>query len=114
MKRGDIFTMSGGPGYAGKPRPVAIVQSDDFDQTASVTICPFTSNEIEAPLFRLPIVADGRNGLRSTSQLMVDKITTVARSKLDTFVGSLAEADLVRLNRSTIVFLGLSGARRRM
>ena len=33
MRRGDIWTVSGGKDYAGKPRPVVIVQDDSFDGT---------------------------------------------------------------------------------
>ncbi len=77
MRRGDIWTVSGGKDYAGKPRPVVIVQDDSFDATDSITICAFTSDPTEAPLFRLPVEPNERNGLRSASRLMVDKITTV-------------------------------------
>jgi mRNA interferase MazF len=35
MRRGDIWTVSGGKGYTGKPRPVAILQDDRFDATDS-------------------------------------------------------------------------------
>lgn len=38
MRRGDIWTASGGNDYAGKPRPVVIVQDDSFDSTASITV----------------------------------------------------------------------------
>ena len=55
------------PGYAGKPRPASIVQDDRFDDTASVTVCVFTTDETEAPLFRLPVAPTDRNGLRSAS-----------------------------------------------
>ncbi len=54
MKRGEVWTVSGA-GYAGKPRPAVIVQDDRFDATASVTICVFTTDETEAPLFRLKL-----------------------------------------------------------
>jgi mRNA interferase MazF len=40
---------------------------------------------------------------------MVDKITTVAKSKLKTRVGRLAEEDMIRVNRAVLVFLGLAG-----
>ena len=53
MRRGDIWTVAGGKDYAGKPRPVAIVQDDSFDATEFITICAFTTDETEAPLFRL-------------------------------------------------------------
>ena len=80
MRRGDIWTASGGVNYAGKPRPMVIVQDDAFDATASITVCGFTTDDTEAPLFRLEIVPSERNGLRQPSRLMVDKITTVAKT----------------------------------
>jgi mRNA interferase MazF len=64
-------------GYAGKPRPAVIVQDDAFDATASITICPFRTHVAAAPLLRLNIEPGPDNGLRATSQLMIDKITTV-------------------------------------
>ncbi len=41
MKRGEIWTAAGGKDYAGKPRPVVIVQDDRFDAIESITVCPF-------------------------------------------------------------------------
>jgi mRNA interferase MazF len=108
MRRGDIWTVSGGKDYAGKPRPVVIVQDDSFDGTASITVCAFTSDPTEAPLFRLPVEPNARNGLRAVSRLMVDKITTVPKSKVGAPVGRLDDADLVRLNQAILVFLGLA------
>ena len=108
MKRGDIWTVSGGGDYAGKPRPVVIVHDDVFDATQSITICAFTTEETEAPLFRVLVESNERNGLRSASRLMADKITTVARSKLGTPVGRLDDTDIVRLNQAILVFLGLT------
>ena len=71
MTRGEIWTVSGA-GYAGKPRPAIIVQDDRFDGTESVTVCVFTTDETEAPLFRVPIAPSARNGLREASRVMVD------------------------------------------
>lgn len=111
MKRGEVWTVAGGGDYTGKPRPVVILQDDHFDATSSVTVCPFTSDAAEAPLFRLLIEPSERNGLRSTSRLMVDKITTVARARLGARVGRLAEEDMVRVNRAVLVFLGVTATR---
>lgn len=108
MRRGEIWTASGGKDYAGKPRPVAIIQDDAFDATDSITICAFTTDEAEAPLFRLLIEPNARNGLRSPCRLMVDKITTVPKTKLDARVGRLDDHDIVRLNQAALVFLGLA------
>ena len=107
MRRGEIWTVSG-TGYAGKPRPAVLIQDDAFDATGSITICAFTSDETDAPLFRLLIEPTESNGLRLASRLMVDKVTTVAKSKLGERVGRLEDADLLRLNQALLVFLGLA------
>jgi mRNA interferase MazF len=112
MRRGEIWTAAGGTGYAGKPRPVVIVQDDMFDATASVTICAFTTTEVEAPLLRIGVRASEANGLASRSQLMVDKLTTIPREKLGRRIGRLDDEDVVRLNRAMLVFLGLAASPR--
>lgn len=109
MRRGEIWTAAAGSGYVGKPRPVAIVQDDRFDATASLTVCAFTTDPTDAPLFRLRVEPDEVNGLREPCSLMVDKITTVPRSKLGEQVGRLSDEDTVRLGRAILVFLGLAG-----
>src|SRR5438445_6007131 len=109
MKRGEIWTVAGGKDYAGKPRPAVIIQDDRFDATASITICAFTTDLTDAPLFRLPIEASEQNGLRTPCRLMVDKITTVRKSKIGSFLGRLDDENMVRLNRAIVVFLGLAG-----
>jgi len=40
---------------------------------------------------------------------MVDKITTVPRSKLGERIGRLADQDMVGLGRAIVVFFGLAG-----
>jgi mRNA interferase MazF len=108
MKRGDIWTVAGGKDYAGTPPPVVIVQDDSFDATDSITICAFTIDETEAPLFRLPVEPNERNGLRTACRLMVDKITTVPKTKVGARVGRLNDEDILRLNQAVLVFLGLA------
>jgi mRNA interferase MazF len=110
MKRGEIWTVAGGKDYAGKPRPVVIVivQDDSFDGTDSITVCAFTTDPTEAPLFRLPIEPSERNGLRVTCRLMADKITTVPKAKVGAQIGRLEDQDIVRMNRAILVFLGLA------
>jgi mRNA interferase MazF len=110
VKRGEIWSAAAGSGYVGKPRPVVILQDDRFDGTASVTVCAMTTDPTDAPLIRLVIEPDDTNQLRERSRLMVDKITTVSRSKLGERVGRLGDDDMVRLGRATLVFLGLAGS----
>ena len=89
---------------------MVIIQDDRFDATDSVTVCAFTTDPTEAPLIRLPVDPDDHNGLRETSSLMVDKITTVPRSKLGEHIGRLTDQDMVRLGRAIVVFFGLAGS----
>jgi mRNA interferase MazF len=53
---------------------------------------------------------DDMNGLQQRSSLMVDKITTVPRSKFGHRLGRLNDDDMVRLGRAVMVFFGLAGA----
>ena len=108
MKRGDIWTVAGGKDYAGKPRTVVIIQDDSFDATNSITICAFTTDETDAPLFRLPMEPSERNGLRAACRLMVDKITTIPKTKVGAHVGRLDDEDILRLNQAVLVLLGLA------
>ena len=109
MRRGEIWTVAGAGDYAGKSRPVVVLQDDRFDATSSITVCPFTTDSTSAPLFRLPVEPNERNGLRAPCRVMVDKIVTVPKGKVRDRIGSLGDEDVLRLNRAVLVFLGLAG-----
>lgn len=106
MRRGDILAARGT--CTGKPRPVVIVQDDRFDATVSVTICPLTTNPVQAPLTRIAVEPTAATGIELPSQIMVDKITTMPRANVRDHLGRLADEDLVRLDRAILVFLGLA------
>jgi mRNA interferase MazF len=105
VRRGEIWSVAGAGNY---PRPAVILQDDRIYTTDSITVCPLTSDPSDASLFRLAVEPSEENGLRSASRLMVDKISTVERSKLGMRIGRLAQEDIVRLNRAVVVFLGIS------
>jgi len=111
MRRGEIWTLAGGPDYAGKPRTVVILQDDRFGDTASVTICPLTTNETPAPLFRREVEPSEGNGLVWPSRLMADKLTTVPRSKLGRQIGRLEAEHVAWIGQAILVFLGFAGGR---
>ncbi|MBF0306448.1 MAG: type II toxin-antitoxin system PemK/MazF family toxin [Alphaproteobacteria bacterium] len=54
VRRGDLVTVAM-QGDFGKPRPALVIQSDQFDAHATVTVLLVTSAVIAAPLFRLTI-----------------------------------------------------------
>jgi mRNA interferase MazF len=81
--RGDLVIVVTRGVYTSKPRPALVVQADAFnDSHASITICPVTSDVIDAPLFRVMVPPGERTGLQSSSQVMVDKIVSVPRSAI--------------------------------
>lgn len=108
MMRGDIWTASGGKDHAGNPRRIVVIQSDRFADLESVTVCPFTTDPLDLPLFRLAIEPTSDNGLRLPSRIMVDMITTMPKSKFDARIGKLNDADRARLTRAVAVFLGVA------
>lgn len=107
MRRGELWTVAGGV-YATKPRPALILQEDLFAGTASVTVVPVTSELIDAPLLRVPISADDNTGLHQESHLMIDKLTTVRRDSVGSYVGRLSRENLVEVERALMAFLGLA------
>ena len=109
MKRGEIWTVSGAPGYGSKPRPVLIVQSNRLAAAQSVLTCGFTSEDnVELP-FRPLIVATPDNGLDRASHVMTEKLTAVPRSKLGNRIGTLSDEDLEQVELALLVVLGFAG-----
>ena len=109
MKRGEIWTQSGGPGYAGKPRPALIIQSDLLAGTNSVITCLFTSDIGTALPSRISFIPDEANGLHDPSDLMADKITAVSRDKLGTRIGAVSEDEMEQIERALLIVLGFAG-----
>lgn len=106
MKRGDLVPIVQ-PGAYGKPRPALVIQSDLFKVHPSVTILPLTSELRDTPLFRLRVEPSKKNGLHVTSEVMVDKITTVPREKGGTVFGQIETKYLREAERLLAVWLGL-------
>ncbi|MEI9804483.1 MAG: type II toxin-antitoxin system PemK/MazF family toxin [Pseudolabrys sp.] len=109
MTRGEIWTSASGTDYGGKPRPVVVIQHKHFEILESVTICGFTTDPSELPLFRIAVEPSASNGLEFPSRIMVDKVLTIPKSKLGRRIGQLDEKDIVRMNQALAVFLGLVG-----
>lgn len=96
------------PGDYGKPRPALILQSDLFDEHPSVTALPITGELRDAPLFRLQIDPTPTNGLRKPSQVMIDKVQTIARDKIGAVVGRLEDESMTAVNRAFLLWVGLA------
>lgn len=108
MRRGDVV-LAATPGDFGKVRPAVIVQANLFLQGLnSVTLCPLTSDLEDAAGFRIDVAPSEENGLRVTSQIMVDKIMTIRPDKVRRIIGSIGETTTSILDQSLAAFLGLA------
>jgi mRNA interferase MazF len=95
VKRGAIVVVAARGAYTGKPRPALVVQSDLFNPThASITICPITSDCVDAPLFRLSLPPGSRTGLKAVSQVMIDKVVSVPRGAISEEIGECDSREL--------------------
>lgn len=108
MSRGSIVAAAIPGDYRGRPRPALVVQSDLFGVHASVTVAPITSTIVDAPLFRITLEPSKANGLRTISQVMVDKLMTVKRERLGQTIGRLDDETLGRIGRALALWLGIA------
>lgn len=107
MRRGDFVTIAM-QGDLGKPRPALVIQADQFDEHATVTVLPVTSTIVAAPLLRISVRPDASNGPQKPSQIMVDKAMTVKRNKVGPTFGHIDVDALVEVERCLAVFLGIA------
>lgn len=106
MKRGEVWTAAGS-GYASKPRPVVIMQSDDFDQLESVIVCLITSKDTVGGPSRVPVPAAPGNGLAEDSVVMADKVVAMRRSRLGERLGTLGDGDMREIEGALRLVMGL-------
>jgi mRNA interferase MazF len=107
VKRGDFVTIAL-QGDFGKPRPALVVQADQFEALATVTVLPVTSSLVDAPLMRIPVTPDTHNGLSKPSQVMADKAVTVKRDKVGPAFGAASDDLMLAVSRALTVFLGIA------
>lgn len=107
MTRGDLVAIAV-QGDFGKPRPALVIQSDRFDEHATVTVLLVSSALVDAPLFRVTVQPSAENGLQKPSQIMVDKTMTVRKDKIGGAFGRIDADTMVEVDRCLAVFLGIA------
>jgi mRNA interferase MazF len=107
MKRGDLVSVAL-PGDYGKPRPALILQSDIFDHIHSISVLPLTTDVVDAPDSRIAIFPTDENGLRSISYVMIDKTSTIRRSKVGHVIGRVADDEMITVTRAFARFFGVA------
>ncbi len=107
MKRGDIVTIAVA-GDFGKPRPAIIVQNDVLVGIDTVLVAMLTTHDHQVLTFRLRLEPTERNGLKTRSIVMLDKIMVVWRVKCGPVIGSLTESELADIDQILPFVFGLT------
>jgi mRNA interferase MazF len=108
MTRGALVVVAARGAYTSKPRPALVVQSDLFNPThASISICPVTSDCVDAPLFRVTLPPGARTGLEVVSQVMVDKVVSIPRASIVRRIGSCDGDEMLAVDHALRAWLGI-------
>jgi mRNA interferase MazF len=109
MKRGDIVIVALQGDY-GKPRPAVIVESDAIPPSESVLVCPISSPLHEnGPFRRQTVEPTPATGLRAFSQIMVDKLVAIRRSRCGPVIGALDRVAMRELTGKLAALIGIEG-----
>lgn len=104
--RGEIWTVCAS-GYASKPRPAVIVQSDEVEGFDSTIVCLFTTDDsISAPT-RVKATPTEENGLSQTCWIMAEKPIAIKKSTLGMKTGTLEPNTLAKLESALRAVLEL-------
>lgn len=107
MKRGDVV-IGAAQGDYGKPRPMLVVQADTITDLDTVEVALITTALIDEPRIRPVIAASEANGLREVSEVMVDKIQPVRRSRIGAVIGQLSAVEMEQVTRAMAIVFGIA------
>ncbi|WEK06792.1 MAG: type II toxin-antitoxin system PemK/MazF family toxin [Candidatus Devosia phytovorans] len=95
------------PGDTGKPRPAIVLMETALIAVSSrLVILPLTSTLQEASFIRVTIEPSLANGLKITSQAMVDRLTSVDRHKIGQVIGQLEDEKLNEVLGFVLLMMG--------
>ncbi len=83
------------------PRPCVVVQSDLYNAThATITVCPLTSIMGGEALFRVAMSPREHNGLTAECEVQVDRITSVARTRITAVIGHASPTRMEQIDQA--------------
>jgi mRNA interferase MazF len=109
VRRGDVVLVTLQGDY-GKSRPAVILQNDLITAEASdsVIVCPMTSELTIMREFRVRVDPTTSNGLRSQSEVMVEKLAGVPRRRLREVIGHLDQEAMWAVEQASLLVLGFT------
>lgn len=71
-----------------------------------MVLCP-VSSDLRTAAFRVTVEPSPGNGLRASSQVMVDQLSTLARAKLSAPFGRLEDEQMKAVDKALLLVVGL-------
>lgn len=101
VRRGTILIGQSPGDFTSKARPYVVVQADvTLETSTTVTVCPLTTTLIGIGRVRIAISPTPGNGLDEVSEIEVDRITTMRRTRFDAIVGTAAPEIMNKVDAS--------------
>lgn len=110
MKRGDVVILNLG-GKLGKPRSAIIIQADilnNDNRLKTTIVLPLTSEVLNMQIIRYKIKASQNNGLQHESQIMIEKIMQIEKSKIQKVIGHLTKKQINEIEARLLAILGVN------
>lgn len=110
MRRGEVWSAATGSGFGGKPRPVVVVQGQTYGETPNLVVALCLTATGLPDEARPRISPDSNNGLREVTDIAVDLLVTVPRSKFGRPIGTLTATNMQQVDTALLTLLGFADA----
>ena len=108
IPRGSVVIVSV-PGEYGKPRPAVVVQDSRLTFVMeSVVVALVTTSDRGGQHVRVRVEPTSDNALRRTSRIMVDKLFSLHKHRVDQIVGRMDDATMRRVDEALKTILSLA------
>jgi mRNA interferase MazF len=106
IRRGDLFLLDPPGGDPRRRRPYVVISRAAFlEANYSTVLCaPVYSNFAG---LETEIIIDDTSGLKGQSAIRCDEVTSLARSRLTNYIGSLPPDRIAALDRALAIALGI-------
>lgn len=105
MRRGDVVIAATGSGFGRKPRPWLVIQSDSHPSRL-VILLGITTKLDQGFALRPRFEPSPTNGLKKTSNIMVDIVVVAARDEVVEVIGELDDREMIEVESALLVILG--------
>ena len=112
IKRGEAYLAALDPVLGkeiSKTRPVVVISNDKNNEfSATVTILPLTSKNLQKIYPFEVFLSKGMGNLPKDSKVKADQIRTLDKNRLISLIGKLEKEQIIQIEKAIKIHLGLS------